>query len=91
MIGLILLFIACIGVGRGDGAGQVVLTMLLTAVALQIGYLIAIALRSIALIFIAASPRLDFGAGPVRSWRQSPLWPARNLPPGSKDTQGEKC
>ena len=51
-IGLALLYVACIEVGRGDGGGQIVLTMILTATALQIGYLIATALRSIADIFL---------------------------------------
>ena len=51
-IGLAWLYAACIEVGRGDGGGQIVLTMILTATALQIGYLIAIALRSAADIFV---------------------------------------
>ena len=51
-IGLALLYVACIEVGRGDGGSQVIVTMILTAAALQIGYLIAIALRSIAGAFI---------------------------------------
>jgi hypothetical protein len=44
-IGLALLYVACIEVGRGDGGGHIILTMTLTAVALQIGYLVAIGVR----------------------------------------------
>jgi hypothetical protein len=51
-IGLASLYVACIEVGRGDGGGQIILTMILTALALQIGYLIAIALRSIGGILV---------------------------------------
>ena len=51
-VGLALLYVACIEVGRGDGGGQIILTMILTVAALQIGYLIATALRSIADILV---------------------------------------
>jgi hypothetical protein len=51
-MGLALLYVACIEVGRGDGGGQVIFTMILTAAALQIGYLLAIALRSVAEIVV---------------------------------------
>jgi hypothetical protein len=44
-IGLALLYVACIEVGRGDGGGHIILTMTLTAIALQIGYLVAVGVR----------------------------------------------
>jgi hypothetical protein len=56
-IGITLLYVACIGVGRGDGSGQVVLTMILTTAALQVGYLVGIALRSIAVYSVAPAAR----------------------------------
>jgi hypothetical protein len=52
--GLVLLYVACIEVGRGDSGGQVVLTMIMTAAAVQIGYLVAIILRSVASILVNA-------------------------------------
>ena len=51
-IGFAWLYAACIEVGRGDGGGQVILTMILTATALHVGYLVAIALRSVADVLI---------------------------------------
>jgi uncharacterized membrane protein len=56
-IGVALLYVACIEVGRGDGGGQVVLTMISTAAALQVGYLVGIVLHSIAVFSVAPAAR----------------------------------
>jgi hypothetical protein len=56
-IGLALLYVACIEVGRGDDACQVVLTMILTAAALQVGYFVGVVLRSIAVLSVAPAAR----------------------------------
>jgi hypothetical protein len=56
-IGLALLYVACIEVGRGDNAGQVVLTMVFTAAALQVGYFVGVVLRSIAVFSVAPAAR----------------------------------
>jgi hypothetical protein len=56
-IGVALLYVACIEVGRGDGGGEVVLAMILTAAALQVGYLVGIVLRSIAVFSVVPAAR----------------------------------
>jgi hypothetical protein len=56
-IGVALLYVACIEVGRGDGGGEVVLAMILTATALQVGYLVGIVLRSIAVFSVVPAAR----------------------------------
>jgi uncharacterized membrane protein len=56
-IGVALLYVACIEVGRGHGGGEVVLTMILTAAALQVGYLVGTVLRSIAIFSVAPAVR----------------------------------
>jgi hypothetical protein len=62
-IGIALLYVACIEVGRGDDASQVVLAMILTAAALQVGYLVAIVLRSIAVYSVAPAARRILAQG----------------------------
>jgi hypothetical protein len=58
--GVALLYVGCIDIGRGDDIGHAVLTMVLTAVALQIGYLAGSALRSIAVFSVAPAARRIF-------------------------------
>jgi hypothetical protein len=62
-VGLALLYVACIEVGRGDGGGQVVLTMILTATALQIGYLAGIVLRFITVFSVGPAARRILAQG----------------------------
>jgi hypothetical protein len=57
-IGLALLFVASIGVGRGDSGTEVILTMILIAAALQIGYLLGIVARTIVVFSVPPAARV---------------------------------
>lgn len=81
-IGLAVFYVACIEVPRGDGGGRALLTMTLTAVALQIGYLIAITLRSFARTFIDICRARIFWPGPTgHQQSQRPGQPRQGIKP----------
>jgi hypothetical protein len=60
-IGIALLYVACIGVGRGNPGSEVVLTMILSASALQIGNLLGIVARAIVLFLVAPATHRILG------------------------------
>jgi uncharacterized membrane protein len=51
-IGIAFLSVAAIGIGRGDHGHEMILTMILIAVSLQIGYLVGIVARTIVIFLV---------------------------------------